>query len=171
MAKRLSAREVNEKNTVEVDLGDGTSVLARKRSMDDLLFEGKLKMPLLLAVQRMVGLGEKASLMDRVQALGPQGEELAQVLRQHAVDVVLDPKMTTEKVSEHPDILSAWDVALPKLMLIWSATVTSPKVVADAADRFRRGARAHAAPAAPAGKRVRKAAKQLDRKRVEFAGR
>ena len=54
MTELLNPRTLRRSNEVQVDLGDGTYILARREDMTLLVFEGRVPMPMLAAVQKMI---------------------------------------------------------------------------------------------------------------------
>lgn len=133
----LNARDVRREAEIEVDLGDGTMVKARKMDMTLLVFEGQISMTMLTAVQKMVEMPD-ASPVDRVAALGGEGRSMVDMLRKHASVVVVAPRITLED-SPDPNVIPASYLNLPQLMAIWNATAVTPRFGASQAARFRRG--------------------------------
>lgn len=132
----LNPKKAREKNVITVDLGDGTAVKCRKEDMTLLLFDGRVPMPLLAAVQRMIEMPD-ASPLERVQALGEVGgTNLVKLLREHVCAVVIEPKVTMEDTGDENTLpVSYFDV--PQLMAIWNATAVVPKFTPTEASSFR----------------------------------
>lgn len=143
MAKLLDARKVRRDSEIDVDLGDDTYVTCRKEDMTLLVFEGRVPMPMLAAVQKMVEM-PNASAVDRIEALGAEnGRSLVDVMRQHACKVAVRPRIVMVD-DGNPDHLPVEYLDTPRLMAIWSATAIVPQVGAAAAATFRRRADADA---------------------------
>jgi hypothetical protein len=149
--KILNPRTVRAEVETTVDLGDGTAVKARKEDMATLVFEGRVPMPLLTAVQKMIEMPEGTTDEEKMAALGPdQIGALLVVLRTHALRVVLAPKLTEDDTGD-PDTLPVSYLTSAQLMAIWSQTAVVPRFTAPAAARFRAGGDADAADAASDG--------------------
>ena len=134
----LDPRKVRREHHVRVDLGDGTAVLARREDLTVLVFEGRIPMPLLAAVQKMIDMPE-ASPADRIMSLGEAaGRDLVRVLREHVCAVVLQPRVTMEE-SGDPDTVPVSYFDIQQLMAIWTATAVVARVTPAGAARFRRG--------------------------------
>ncbi len=142
--KLLDARKHRAKNTIEVDLGfdeDGNEefVLCRKEDITALVFEGRMPMPMLTAVQKMIDM-PKATPMERIDALGKQnGQDLIDLMREHACRVSVTPKIVMAD-DGNPDHLPVSFFSTEKLMLIWNATAVIPRVGLTTAATFRSGA-------------------------------
>ena len=92
----LNARKVRTDNEVLVDLGDDTQIRCRREDMTLLVFEGRIPMPMLVAVQKMLDMPD-ATPVERVEALGIEhGKMLVDVLREHACKVAIDPILVME---------------------------------------------------------------------------
>lgn len=164
---QLSARAARAENEVTVDLLDGTFVTARKEDMTLLVFDGRVPMPLLAAVQRMIDM-PGATDLERLEALGTEhGGNLVKLLREHACSVVMNPKVTMEDTGD-PDTLPVTYFSTPKLMAIWTATAVVPRFTTAAAGRFRVGASADVAAPGHVGEEVPPAAEQLVAPAVEL---
>jgi hypothetical protein len=148
----LNPREVRRDSEIEVDLGDGTMVKARKMDMTLLVFEGQISMTMLTAVQKMVELPD-ASPVERVEALGGEGRSMVDLLRKHASIVTIQPRITLEE-SADPNVIPASYLNLQQLMAIWNATAVTPRFGVSQASRFRVGPSADDAPPAPVGEDV-----------------
>ena len=136
MTELLSVRKVREQHLVTVDLGDGTHVQARREDMTILVFEGRVPMPLLTAVQRMIEMPD-ASPIERVQALGESGSrEMLRVLREHACSVVMNPKVVMDAETDSNAVPVTY-FSVQQLMAIWNETSVVPRVDADTAAIFR----------------------------------
>lgn len=155
----LNPREVRRDSEIEVDLGDGTMVRARKLDMTLLVFEGQLSMTMLVAVQRMVDMPD-ASPVDRVNALGGEGKSMVELLRKHASVVCVQPKIVLEETAD-PNVIPASYLNIQQLMAIWNATAVVPTFGAREAARFRSGAREDDAPPAPVSEDVPSPAVEL----------
>ena len=148
MPQLLNARTVRAKNEVQVDLGDDTFIRARREDMTLLLFEGRVPMPMLTAVQKMIDL-PNATPAERVEALGSEhGRALVDLLRTHACRVAIEPVLVMEE-DDNPDHLPVAFLDTPKLMAIWQATAVVPEVNQIAAATFRKRARLDAPSSAP----------------------
>jgi hypothetical protein len=145
MTQLLNTRRLRETREVKVDIGNGDHVLARKEDMTLLVFEGRVPMPVLAAVQEMIEL-PNATPIERIAALGDSGKSLIQILRAHAVKVVVQPVLTLID-DGNPDHLPADMLDVNQLMAIWTATAVVPPIGAPAAAEFR--PRAVELPAAP----------------------
>jgi len=151
MSELISARKFRSNLEVVVEIRPGEHVRARREDMTLLVFEGRLPMPLLAAVQRMVDMPAGASDADRLAELGAEaGATLAQVLREHAVRVVIEPKLVLEDTG-NPDELPVSYLSTAELTAIWSATALVPMVTAASAGRFRGRAVVDDVDAAPNG--------------------
>lgn len=155
MSELLDPRKYREKNELEIDLGDGTHVVARKEDMTLLVFEGRVPMPMLTAVQKMIEM-PNASAVERIQALGDGGKDLVRVLREHACKVVLKPILVMED-DGNPEHLPIQYLDVNQLMVIWSATAVVPQIGVAAAARFRPRVAADDDPAVPAREDVQPA--------------
>jgi hypothetical protein len=131
----LDPAAVRADNEIEVDLLDGTSVLARKEDMLLLLFDGRVPLPMLAAVQRMIDM-PKASPEERMGALGEHGKDLVKLIREHAVNVVIKPKLTLTDTGE-PGTIPVSYMRTTQLMEIWKATAVLPRVTTAEASTFR----------------------------------
>lgn len=144
----LNARKARDESEVTVDLGNGTAVRARKEDMTLLVFDGRVPLPLLAAVQRMIDM-PGATDVERLEALGTEhGGNLVKLLQEHACAVVMQPKITMTDTGD-PDTLPVHYFNTPQLMAIWSATAVVPRFTRVDAGRFRDDASAdvdHAAP-------------------------
>ena len=157
--KLLNPREVRADSEIDVDLGDGTMVKARKMDMTLLVFEGQVSMTMLLAVQRMIEMPD-ATPLERVAALGKEGRSMVEMLRKHASIVTVQPRVSMED-SADPNVIPATYLTLPQLMAIWNSTAITPRFGANQAARFRRGTGTDAPAAAPAGDDVPPASVEL----------
>jgi len=146
--KLLNARALRRENEIEVDLGDGTMVKARKMDMTLLVFEGLVPMPMLSAVQRMFD-DPDATPTEQVEKLGDQGKPMVDLLRRHASIVTIQPKISVEDTND-PDTIPASYLNIQQLMAIWTATAVVPTFGTSQATRFRGGAVPDDAPDAPA---------------------
>ena len=167
MAEVLSARKLRERNNVKVDMGDDTFVLCRREDMTMLVFEGRIPMPMLAAVQRMIDM-PNASPSERLAALGAEhGRTLIEVLREHACKVAIEPKIVMQDDGD-PDHLPVDLLDTQKLMAIWMTTALIPEVSAARAATFRQGRSANDAPPVPTGPTLPKVTQHLDSAEVEF---
>jgi hypothetical protein len=170
--KLLSAKDVRKDTEIEVDLGDGTFVKARKLDMTLLIFEGQIPMALLAAAQRMMDMPD-GTIEDRVRLLGEgESRSMIEMMRQHAATVVIQPRITMDDTSD-PNALPASYLTLPQLLAIWNATAIIPRFAARPAARFRSDAGTDAPAPAPTGESVPPAAVELvtaDGKRVDYLG-
>jgi hypothetical protein len=132
----LDPRRLRREGLVDVDLGDGTFVKCRREDMTTLVFEGRVPMQMLMAIQKMVDM-PNASPAERVNALGADhGKQLIDLLKLHATKVTLAPKLVLVD-DGNPDHLPVDFLDVPKLMAIWNATATVPRVGPMAAATFR----------------------------------
>jgi hypothetical protein len=167
MAELLSARKVRQTHEVQVDLGDDTFIRARKEDMTLLVFEGRVPMPLLAAVQKMIDM-PNASALERVEALGAEhGRKLIDILREHACKVSLEPQIVMTDDGD-PDHLPVAFLDTQKLLTIWIATAVVPEVTPIQAATFRAGASSDVAPAVPVGQDLPKDTQRVDSPEVEF---
>lgn len=156
----LTAKKAREKNELRIQISHDEYVLARKEDMTVLVFEGRVPMPVLNAVQKMIDMPE-ATDEQRIAALGAaHGQELVDVLRQHAVRVVVKPKLVMEE-DDNPDHVPVTYFDIPQLMAIWTETAIVPKIGAAAAARFRLVPSPNDAPAVPDGETVQPAAEPV----------
>lgn len=133
---RLNVRARRATTDVEVTLPDGSTMLCRRRDMVTLVLEGGLPMSMLQAAQKMIELPD-ATPEERVKALGGEnGRLLIDVLRKHAVEVALDPKVTAGETSD-PNAMPVEMLSVSELMAIWTATALIPPVGAAPAAEFR----------------------------------
>lgn len=136
MTTQLSARTARQQNETIIDLGDGTHVRARKEDLTVLVFEGRVPMPLLAAVQQMIDL-PNATPMQRVEALGAQnGQSLVELLREHVCKVCIDPVVVPVDDGD-PDHLPVSYFSVPQMMTIWTRTAVVPRVTPLEAATFR----------------------------------
>jgi hypothetical protein len=136
MPTLLDPRKVRRDKTINIDLGDDTFVTARKADMTVLMLEGKIPMPLLVAVQQMVEM-PNATVEQRIAALGSdQAESFIQLLRRHALAVVIAPPLSWDDTDD-PDVLPVTYFELPQLMAIWTETAVVPLVSHEEAATFR----------------------------------
>jgi hypothetical protein len=127
---------------------DGSTILCRRKDMVTLVLEGGLPMPMLQAAQKMIDMPE-ATPFQRVEALGgDNGRSLMDVLRNHACDVALDPKITHTDTGD-PNALPVGMLSTTELLAIWTETAVIPVVGPDAAAEFRPAASAPADLPAP----------------------
>jgi len=167
MPQLLNARTVRAKNEIEVDLGDDTFIKARREDMTLLLFEGRVPMPMLAAVQKMIDL-PNASPAERVEALGSEnGRALVDLLRQHACRVSMEPKIVMAE-DGNPDHLVVDFLDIPKLMMIWMATAVVPEVNQAQAASFRRRERVDDAPPAPVKQNLPRKTIRVDTPQYDF---
>ena len=159
---RINPAEWRKSKTVEVELPGGT-VLCRKDDLTQLVLDGKVPMPMLQAVQKMVAM-PNATAMQRVQALDGYGQDLTETLRDHAVRVAIDPPIARGVVE---GALQVELMDLKELMVIWVNTAIVPPMGAAASATFREPAGADPAPVASPGDDVRAAAEQLGDRSVE----
>lgn len=155
--KVLDARQFRRNNEVEVTIDDDAFILCRKEDLAVLVFEGRLPMPMLAAVQKMIEM-PNASPAERVEALGKEnGRVLVEVLREHVCRVALKPKIVMEDDGNEQHLpVTLFDTQT--LMRIWTATAVVPQVSQLAAATFREPASAVPADAAPDGHDVPPAA-------------
>ena len=69
MGELLSARKVREQSIVDVDLGDGTFVRARKTDLSTMVFEGLVTTPLMAAAQKFIE-NREMSPAERIAEVG-----------------------------------------------------------------------------------------------------
>jgi hypothetical protein len=160
MSTLMNPRAMRERHVVEIDMGQGQHVLARREDMTVMVFEGRIPMPLLVAVQKMIEM-PGASPTERLAALGEaHSRELVDVVREHAIKVVLQPVLVLED-DGNPDHLPVGLLTLTQLIHIWSETAVVPLMTAQTAADFRAGARTPDAPVLPDGEAVQPAAKPV----------
>jgi len=156
MATLLDPVAVRGQQLVDVDLGDGTFVRARRLDLPMMLMEGNIPMPLLSAAR------------DLVEHAGPPEEALAdfaheeslRVLRKHALLVVVEP-MVVDHEDHNPEHLPVSLLTVTQLLAIWNATAVLPKVGAALAAEFCERAVSDAAPLAYRRENVRTPAKRV----------
>lgn len=181
----LNARQARQTLEVVIDIGDGVTVRAQREDMTLLVFDGRVPMPLLAAVQRMIDMPGLTD-MERLESLGEtNSKDLIRVIREHAVAVLLEPRCSLEPTDD-PDVLPVSYFSVPQLMQIWTETAVVPKVTMPQATRFRERAvdvvpdvaptRADVPPAAkpvavPAPRRSRRKIVNSKGKSVEYLGR
>jgi hypothetical protein len=167
MPQLLDARKVRAANEVKVDLGDDTFVRCRKEDMTLLLFEGRVPMPMLAAVQKMIDL-PNASPAQRVEALGAEhGRALVDLLRQHACRVSIEPLIVMQDDGDDNHLPVSF-LDTPKLMLIWQATAVVPEVNPAQAASFRAGERVDDAPPAPVRQNLPRKTIRVDTPEYDF---
>lgn len=167
MAQLLNARKVRANNQVKVDLGDDTFILARREDMTLLVFEGRVPMPMLSAVQKMIEM-PGATPAERIAALGSEhGRTLVEVLREHACKVALEPIIVMQE-DGNEDHLPVTLLGTQKLMAIWMATAMIPEVSHAEAATFRVAGSPDDAPAVPTGPSLPKTTIRMDTPEVEF---
>jgi len=159
MSELLDPRKKRADNEVTIEFSDGTHVIAHKEDMTVLVFDGRVPMPMLQAVQKMIEMPE-SDPMGRIAALGDEGKSLVDVLRNHAVKVVISPVLVLED-DGNPDHLPVGYLDIQQLMSIWQATAVVPQVGVAAAARFRPRAAADDAHAVPDGAHVPPATQPL----------
>lgn len=131
----MDPRARREASIVWVTLDDGTSVMARRQDMTSMLFEGMLPMPMLAAIQKIVG--GKGDMADKIMDSKDSDREIVvATLRKHACVVVIQPKVTEED-DGNPEHLPVVLLTVDELMRIWAATAMKPRVAADKAATFR----------------------------------
>ena len=158
MPTLLNPADVRSQQLVDVDLGDGTFVRARRMDLPLMLMEGNVPLPLLSAAR------------DLVEHKGPPEEALAavdhdeslRVLRRHAIFVVVEP-LIVEQDDHNPDHLPVALLTVPQLLAIWNATAVLPKVGAALAAEFCERAVLDAAPALRGREDVRPPAQRVAR--------
>lgn len=155
---RLNAQERRESREVEVDLGDGTTVLCERIDMPTLVFTGKIPLTMLSSVQAMLKGGAAVVNQETGEAhvdpelamkiLGEDRSQMLDVLREHAAAVAIDPKISITDTDD-PNVVLARHLGFSELMAIWNETSFKGGVEKQTAARFRkkspRAAR-HAAP-------------------------
>ena len=167
MGQLLSARKMREQNEVHVDLGDDTFIRARREDMTSLLLEGRVPMPMLAAVQKMIDM-PSASPLERIEALGQDGgRTLLEVVREHACKVAIEPLIVMVD-DGNPDHLPVALLDTPKLMAIWTATAVIPGVSQVTAATFRPTRSADNVVPLPVKPNLPKVTQQLDTPEVEF---
>ena len=170
MSELLNPRTLRDRNVVNVDIGNNQHVVARKEDMTVLIFDGRVPMPLLVAVQKMIDMAD-ASPTERLAALGAEhAAALVDVVRAHALEVVLRPKIVLED-DGNPDHLPIALLDLTQLIKIWSATAVVPMVTAAQAAEFRASGSADDGDAARNGQDVSTAAQPVVVRDIEsFVG-
>lgn len=167
MSDLLDPRKARDQHEVTVDLQDGTHVLARKEDIQVLVFEGRVPMPMLTAVQKMIDM-PSATPIERVASLGDEAKSLLDVLRTHACRVVITPTLVLEEDGNR-DHLPVSYLDIQQLMAIWKATAVVPEVGVASAARFRARQPADDAAAVSNGQDVPSAPEPLAvPERVEF---
>lgn len=148
MSEIVDVRQFRSKWEVNVELGGGLGhIVVRKQDMTLLLMNGKVPMPVLAAVQRMIDMPDVATDAERLAVLvqDEQGDSLVNMLHEHACAVALKPRLTMG-YTEEPGTLPVTYLNLPQLMAIWTATAVVPKVTTAEAGRFRFATDADAPP-------------------------
>lgn len=167
MAELLSAKKARDSNQIQVDLGDGTYILCRREDMTLLVFEGRVPMPMLAAVQKMIDM-PNASPVDRIAALGSEhGRTLVEVLREHVCKVAIDPVIVMQD-DGNPDHLPVQFLDTQKLMTVWMKTAVIPEVSNEAAATFRQGGSTNDAPPVPNEPTLPPVTQHVDTPEVEF---
>lgn len=161
MPTLLNPREMRRTHTIDIDLGDDTFVRAKKADMTLLMLEGKLPMPLLLAVQQMISL-PNTTVEERIAALGSgDADAFVDLLRHHAVAVVIEPRLSLDETPD-PDVLPVGYLQTTQLMTIWNETAVIPVVGRQEAITFRRELRPDDADVPPVSQGVRPAPEFVD---------
>jgi hypothetical protein len=167
MAELLSAKKLREASHVKVDVGNDTFVHCRREDMTTLVFEGRIPMPMLAAVQKMIDM-PNASPAERIAALGEQhGRTLMEVLREHACKVAIEPRIVPQE-DGNEDHLPVSLLNTQQLMSIWMATAVIPEVTTARAATFRTGGSTNDAPPVPAGKVLPEITQHVDTPALEF---
>jgi hypothetical protein len=162
----LDPQAVRRDTLIDVDLGDGRIVRARKIDLSLMLMEGELPLTLLAAARALIGSQDEPP-EERLDEATKDGS-LAQ-LRRHAFVVVVEPVITMLDDGE-PTHLPVTLLTLPQLLAIWNQTAIMPKVSAAQAADFRDGA-GRAAPAVLlAGQDVRPTAQRVARTELDYRG-
>lgn len=128
---------VRAEQLVNVDLGDGTYLLARRLDLTGMLFEGFVPQPLMTAAQRLVasrGLDDVSRLADLTDE---DRVEQLDTLRRYAIVVGVTPKIVATDDGD-PAHLPVTLLTLQQLLAIWNNTVVVPRVSAAQAAEFRR---------------------------------
>jgi hypothetical protein len=129
---------------ITVDLGDGTCVRARRCDLAMMLFEGNVPTPLMKAAQRFIDSREMKADM-RLMDDEIDRPAILEVLRQHAVNCVIDPVLVMEE--DHVDThVPVRLLTLQQLFMIWNQTALTPRMEAAEAASFRVSTRATARP-------------------------
>lgn len=150
---RLKARDLRTQMEVEVDLGDGETLLAKRFDMAMLVFEGRVPLTLLTAVQKMMEM-PNASNLERLASLDEmEKQDIIAAMRRHAAMVAIDPKVSEEQTDD-PSVVPAAYLSLAQLTSIWTATAVVPKVTAAQAASFRSEVGIDDVVAAPVGEDV-----------------
>ena len=133
----LSAERVRKTQIIDVDLGDGTFVRARRSDLSSMLFEGTVPTPLLAAAQKFID-NREMSPTERLEDLDAEVDRpgMLEVLRQHAIAVVIEPRVVPFD-DKDPTHLPVDLLTLPQLLAIWNQTAVIPKVGAAEAATFR----------------------------------
>lgn len=161
MNKMLDPKVARAAAEVVVDLGDGALVRCRKEDMTTLVFDGRVPMPILAAVERMIKLPTVSSDADRIAALGTDnGRDIVKIMREHAVAVILEPRFSMEFTSDE-SVVPITYLTVPQLVKVWNATAMVPKVTQSQAGKFRRRTGGRAADALPVGPDVPAAPKPM----------
>jgi len=164
----LNPRRFRKDRVVDVEIGDGLIVKARKLDLSTMMFEGLISLPLLAAVQRAVepdNVGEQAKRLALMS--DPDRLAMLDLLKRHAVKAVIEPVLTLED-DQNPDHLPVDMLGIEALTQIFAATTIVPVVNAAEVARFReRTAILHGAPA-PHGEDVRPAPEHVDTPTVEL---
>jgi hypothetical protein len=157
----LNPQEIRAATIIDVDLGDGTIVRARRLDLEMSVFEGVMPTPLMNAAQKLVQThGRPAN--ERLDDLDEtEKQEVLATLRRHAVAVVLEPIIVAVD-DQNPDHLPVDLLRFPQLLAIWNATTITPKVGAATAANFRQRPLEPAAPVLHAGQDLRPAAQRVD---------
>lgn len=133
----LNARRVREEQIIDVDLGGGEFIRARKCDFSTMLFEGMIATPIMMAAQKFIENREQ-SPADRMDDLD-EGERQAmlEVMRHHAVNVSIEPVIVIHE-DGNDDHLPVELLTFPQLLAIWNQTAVTPRVGAAEAATFRR---------------------------------
>jgi hypothetical protein len=125
---------------IEVDLGNGQYVRARRLDLPQMIFEGLVPQPIMAAAQRLIdtqGQSASAQLGDEEPDAAAQHAAQLETLRRHALTVVLEPRLVLHD-DHDPSHLPVDLLTLTQLLAIWNQTAVTPRVSAAQAAHFRR---------------------------------
>jgi len=165
----LDPRSFRQSRLIEVEIGDGMVVKARKLDLTTMMFEGLISLPLLAAVQRaMESADTPYAQAERIATMDDTDRQaMITLLCRHACKAVVVPTITMTDDGD-PDHLPADMLGIEALTAIFAATTVVPVASVPEVARFReRAASIHGTPPPPR-EDVRPAAEPVGAPAVEL---
>jgi hypothetical protein len=134
----LDPRTFRKNRIIDINIGDGYIVKAKKLDLTTMMFEGLLPMPVLTAVQRLITAGgDEMSPAERVKFLEDNDRKaMLELLRRHACTAVIMPVLTMTD-DGNPDHLVVDMLSIEALTEIFTQTTLLPTHNSAEVARFR----------------------------------